>query len=193
MRKNVALAALALTGLTLTLAAIEPAAHAEEAAEGETREKAKAFSLQNLDRVKVSLDDHAGDVVLVNFWATWCAPCISELRYVNDLYNAWNDEGFVALAISIDDARSASKVKPTVKSKRWAFPVLLDTSTTVVSSYFPSKNVPYNELVSHDGYSVWSHMGYSPGDECELQTEIAKALTARNGTAPATMPLTHCP
>ena len=192
MRKNVALAAMALAGLTLTLVAVEPIAHAEESAEEGARQTAKAFTLNNLAREKVSLSDHDGDVVLVNFWATWCAPCISELRYVNDLYNAWSEEGFVALAISIDDARSSSKVKPTVKSKGWKFPVLLDTSTTVVTSYFPSKNVPYNELVSHDGYSVWSHMGYSPGDECELQDEIAKALTARNGAPPATMPLTHC-
>ncbi|HJN72327.1 MAG TPA: TlpA disulfide reductase family protein [Myxococcota bacterium] len=142
-------------------------------------DKAPDFTLRNLQNEEVTLSELEGNVVLINFWATWCAPCLVEMPYIEELYTTHKDEGFVVLAISADDARSASKVKPTVKSKGWSFPVLLDKQTTVVTQYNPQKTLPYTELLNEDLEVIWKHQGYTAGDETELQHKVEEALAAK--------------
>lgn len=175
MRKLATALVLAASGVALFASA--PAVDAAD-------NKAADFTLRDIQNQEVSLKDQEGKVTLVSFWATWCAPCIAELHHVQKLYAEYEDEGFQVLAVSIDDARSASKVKPTVKSKGWGFPVLLDKQTTVVNQYYPSKAIPYSELISPTGESIWKHASYTAGDECELAHKVIEALTALNGKAP---------
>jgi len=140
-------------------------------------QQAPDFTLRNLENKEVTLSDLKGKVVLVNFWATWCGPCQVEMPHLQRLQDEHGKDGFVVLAISVDEARTASRVKPHIKSKGFKFEVLLDTSTEVVSQYNPQKTLPYSVLLDRSGSIKWRHSGYSPGDEVELGKQVRKLLT----------------
>ncbi|MCB9745479.1 MAG: TlpA family protein disulfide reductase [Alphaproteobacteria bacterium] len=178
--KRLALGLLAagLIGLTLSTS---PVAQAEEptgepAAEGATFAN---FSLPNLENVNVSLTDFANQVVMLSFWATWCGPCQVEMPHLERIHKAYKDDGFVLLAISADDARSASRVKPLIKSKGYTFTVLLDKQTTLTKRVNPTKTLPYTVLLDHNHKVIWQHQGYTPGDEEETEAKVKAAVDAR--------------
>lgn len=102
------------------------------------------------------------DVVIVSFWATWCKPCQAELDALAEIEDMWADQIRV-VAISTDDARSASKVKSTVKAKMWPYEVYTDENSTLAKSLNIS-SIPFVMIVA-DGKTVYSHAGYTPGSE----------------------------
>ncbi|MFZ5482129.1 MAG: TlpA family protein disulfide reductase [Myxococcota bacterium] len=134
------------------------------------------FQLRDVNNVQRSLAEHKGKVVLVNFWATWCQPCMVEMPHLEAMYKELGPRGFVVIGISADAARDASKVKPLVVQKGLTYPVLLDPQTTVVSVYNPAKTMPFNVLVDRAGTIVSQHAGYNPGDEVKLKEEVLKLL-----------------
>lgn len=111
------------------------------------------------------------DVVIVSFWATWCKPCQNELDALAEIEDTWADKIRI-VAISIDDARSASKVKSTVKAKMWPYEVYTDENSTLAKSLNIS-SIPFVMIVA-DGKTVYSHTGYTPGSERLL---VDKALS----------------
>jgi peroxiredoxin len=136
------------------------------------------FALRDTANQEVRLSDYQGKVVLVNFWATWCAPCQVEMPHLDAFYKKYGKDGLVVLAISTDDARSASRVKPLVRSKGYTFTVLLDKETEVVAQYNPRKELPYTVIIDRQGNIVFRHSGYTAGDEIKLEAEIMKLLKA---------------
>lgn len=145
---------------------------------------ATAFTLPDVDGKKFDLKPHLGkDVVVVNFFATWCTPCQAELPALQQLQEKYADKGLTIAVISIDDPKSVSGVKPLVKEHHWTFPVLLDTDTKVASTYNPKKTVPFTSVIDKNGNVVSEHMGYKPGDEKSLEDELVKLL---GPAAPAT-------
>lgn len=102
------------------------------------------------------------DVVIVSFWATWCKPCQNELDALAEIEDIWADKLRV-VAISIDDARSASKVRSTVKAKMWPYEVYTDENSSLAKSLNIS-SIPFVMIVA-DGKTVYSHTGYTPGSE----------------------------
>lgn len=139
-------------------------------------EAAPDFSLRDINGQQVSLSDYEGKVVLINFWATWCQPCQVEMPYLQKMHTDFADKGFVVLSISIDEARSASQVKPLVKRGGFTFPVLLDKDTSVVSVYNPSKILPYTAVLDREHKIQGVHQGYNPGDEVGLRAEVEALL-----------------
>ena len=135
-------------------------------------EAAPDFSLRDINGKEVSLSSHKGKVVLVNFWATWCGPCKLEMPHLDKMDRELESKGFEVIAISTDDARAASKVKPLVKRGGYGFTVLLDKDTTVVSQYNPAKTLPYNVLIDRAGNIHKVYQGYNPGDEVELRRDV---------------------
>ena len=91
------------------------------------------FQLQNLDGQTVSLGNLQGKPVLINFWATWCPPCRSEMPYIQEIYDEWSDKELVVLAINIGE--SSSKVEEFMQSYNLSFAVLLDTRQDVAQRY----------------------------------------------------------
>ena len=136
------------------------------------------FTLRDIDGQSVSLSSLRGEVVLINFWATWCGPCQVEMPHLERMYKDLHDQGFTVLSISADDARTASQVKPLVKRNGYTYPVLLDKETAVVSQYNPGKTLPYSVLVDRDGRVAQVHQGFSPGDEVKMRSEIEALLGA---------------
>lgn len=119
---------------------------------------------------KISEDN---DLYVVSLWATWCVPCKNELDAINEVYVDWQDETNVKVfAISVDDSRTVSRVKPMINGKAWDFTILLDTNNDLKRELGAS-TVPLTIIVK-DGKIVYRHSGYTPGAEDELFEEIKK-------------------
>ena len=140
--------------------------------------RASDFTLQDLGGRSVSLQTHLQrhDVVVLDFWATWCRPCLVELPFMQELYEQHREEGFVVLAISMDGPESESQVRPTARRYGWTFPVLLDRDTRVVGLYNPRRAAPLSVLIGRDGRVVWSHEGFVAGDRDEVRSRVERAL-----------------
>ena len=110
--------------------------------------------------------------LVLSFWATWCLPCLEELRTINEKLQDWKSEkDFTFVAFSIDDPRTVNKVKTMVNGKNWEFDqVLLDPAQSV-KRQLNVNNVP-TTLVYFKGKLVYSHVGFAPGDEDELFEKI---------------------
>jgi len=91
------------------------------------------FQLYNLEGQTVSLSDLRGKPMLINFWATRCPACVSEMPYIQAVYDEWSDKGLVVLAISIGE--SHSQVENFMESQGLSLPVLLDTKQDIAQKY----------------------------------------------------------
>ena len=110
--------------------------------------------------------------MIISFWATWCKPCKAELNTIAEEYEDWVDEtGVKLIAVSIDDARSSSRVEPYVNAQGWEYLVLMDPNSDLRRA-MGVNNVPHTFLVNGEGKIVWDHNNYSPGDEEELYEKL---------------------
>ena len=140
------------------------------------QEKIPAVTIKTLDGKQFNTDSllNLHKPIIISFWATWCVPCMKELDAINENYEDWKDESdFEVIAISIDDARSSSRVAPLVNTKGWEFPTYLDPNQ-VFKRAMNVINVPHVFLVDKDGKIVWQHTSYTDGSEFELFEKIKK-------------------
>jgi thiol-disulfide isomerase/thioredoxin len=113
-----------------------------------------------------------GKPMVINFWATWCAPCKRELNAIAEVYDDWQEKtGVKLIAISIDDSRSLARVLPLVNGSNWDYEVYIDANQDFKRA-LGVNNVPHTFLVDGSGNVVWQHNNYSPGDEDELFKKI---------------------
>lgn len=126
------------------------------------------IQLNDIDGKSVSIQELSKDKVIVySFWATWCVPCINELDAIAEEYEDLQDDfEFELVAISIDDARTKSRVKPMINGKGWEYDILLDSNQKLKRA-LNIANVPYVIIVKN-GKIVYTHSGYTPGSEQEL-------------------------
>jgi peroxiredoxin len=120
---------------------------------------APPFSLPTLDGKTMTLADYRGKVVLLNFWASWCAPCREEMPSMQKLYEHFADRDFVMLTVSLDEERAA--VDSFIRELGLTFPVALDPKNDVGSRYGLT-GVPETFLIGKTG--VVLHHVVGPGD-----------------------------
>lgn len=130
--------------------------------------RARDFALETLDGTQVSLKDHEGKVVLINFWATWCAPCKAEIPDIQAAYDRYRDEGFVVLGVSVEEPREV--VKPFVDALGVTYPVLLDEKGQVMKTY-RALGLPMSTIVDPEGVIQVRHIGYMTAAQLDSYLE----------------------
>lgn len=138
--------------------------------------KLPSIDIKTLDGKTFNTSEIKNDgPVFLSFWATWCKPCIKELKAINENYIDWQDEiGLKVIAVSIDDARSSSRVAPLVNGRfAWDFDVFLDVNGDFKRA-MNVINVPHSFILDKNGKVVWQHTSYSPGDEDEIYEILKK-------------------
>jgi peroxiredoxin len=110
--------------------------------------RAEDFSLNTPGSGKFRLFDHHGQVVLINFWATWCPPCLEEMPAMERLYRQHRDGGFTLVAVSVD--ADSKLVAPFVTARKFSFPVALDPSMNMANTY-GVRALPSSFIVARDG------------------------------------------
>jgi peroxiredoxin len=109
-----------------------------------------------------------GKPVIISFWATWCKPCLRELKAIHEVYADWQDEtGVKMIIVSIDQAQDANKVKPLVDGNGWEYEVLLDPNSDFKRA-MNVQNVPHVFVLDGKGKIVYNHAGYVDGGEEDI-------------------------
>ena len=136
-------------------------------------QEAPDFVLKSATGENLRLSENRGDVVLINFWATWCGPCRQEMPLLNDLYGRYQRVGFNLLGVNIDD--DSRRAMQMVQELGVNFPVLFDESKEV-SQLYEVEAMPVTVLVDREGRVRHVHHGYKPGYEEKYLTEIRSLL-----------------
>lgn len=142
-----------------------------------SQKKAPNFVLEDINGNKVELKTLAGKgPVLISFWATWCKPCIEEMAEYNKIYSDLKNKGLTILAVSIDDSKTQTRVKPWVKSKGYGFDFLLDKNSETANKFKVDNRVPFNVLLDKKLNVAFTHEGYVKGDETQMRKKIEELL-----------------
>lgn len=129
------------------------------------------FSIGSLDGDNIALADYEGDVIIMNFWATWCPPCRAEMPGLNRFYEAHQDEGLVILAINEEEA--VETVRPFIQANNFTFPVLLDLQGRVAQQY-STRSFPTTFIIDRQG--VIQHVQTGEISERELEAIVLPLL-----------------
>lgn len=169
-----------LAGICLMVAAfVSPVLAA-----GPLRESRPAprFEVRSVEGKPVSLDALLKQgPVLIDFWATWCKPCVTSLPAVERLYQQHRAAGLTVVAVSIDGPRNFAKVRPFARSLGLTFPVVLDEDGSLARRYDVT-SVPTSILVAPDRRIVHVQIGYTAGQEALLERAILELLPSAAAT-----------
>ena len=143
------------------------------ASSGLTGQQAPDFALKSSTGDNLRLSEFRGDVVLINFWATWCGPCRQEMPLLDELYQRYERVGFSLLGVNIDD--DSRKAMSMISDLGVNFPVLFDNSKEV-SKLYQVDAMPVTIIVDRDGTVRYVHQGYKPGYEDKYLDEIRSLL-----------------
>lgn len=133
---------------------------------------APEFTLTNLDGTNLRLTELRGQVVLINFWASWCGPCRQEMPVLDRLHQRYKDTGFTVLGINVEG--EAVPARAIAVKTGVTFPVLIDADQKI-SKLYDLKAMPSTVIIDRDGKIRFVHHGYKPGDE-EKYVEVVKSL-----------------
>lgn len=137
-------------------------------------EHMKPFSLPSLDgKGTISSKDYKGKVMIVDFWASWCAPCKASFAAYNDLLKQYGDKGLVIIGVNIDNDKE--KAMEFLAENPASFHIAADPTKKVAAEYnLPTMPTAY--IIGRSGDILYTHAGYHEGDLAGMEKEVADAL-----------------
>ena len=134
------------------------------------------FRLRDLDNQWKEYEDLKGDrLTAIDFWATWCQPCIRSIPILNELSEEFIDKGVRFIGVRIDGPRNQSKIKPFIQSIGVTYPILRDVNSELMSELSVTA-VPTLMLLDAEGEIIYFHEGFRPGDEETIRKHIENHL-----------------
>ena len=155
-------------GLALAAAFVLPAFAASSSG------PAPAFQLSGRNGKAIDLSQYKGQVVMINFWATWCKPCRDEMPLLEDIYKKYKPMGFTLVGVNVEPDSKAAEAW-LAKQKPVSFPIAFDTDSKV-SKMYKVAVMPSTVFVDRKGNIRIMHKGYKPGDENIYLTQIRSML-----------------
>ena len=135
--------------------------------------QAPDFALKSMAGENLRLSEYRGEVVMINFWATWCGPCRQEMPILDEIYQRYQKIGFALLGVNIDDDRR--RAEEMAETLGISFPVLFDHAKEV-SRMYNVDAMPVTYLIDREGTVRHVHFGYKPGFEHAYVEELRSLL-----------------
>jgi cytochrome c biogenesis protein CcmG/thiol:disulfide interchange protein DsbE len=133
------------------------------------------FTLSDIHGNTIRLSDLTGKVVMLEFWATWCGPCIDSVPEMNALYEEYRSRGFIVLGISMDKGKDMqTRLGSFAKEHSITYPILHDSGD--VNGLYGVNSIPSTFLIDKKGNMVSKHVGFSPSLKEILSKEIEALL-----------------
>lgn len=131
------------------------------------------FTLKSNSGTNLRLSEHRGEVILLNFWASWCGPCRQEMPHLDALQKKYEPLGVNVIGVSVD--KEPEKANQLLREIPVTFPVLYDTESLVSAAYNVAA-MPTTVLIDRDGNMRYLHKGYKPGYEQQYEEQIKKLI-----------------
>lgn len=136
--------------------------------------EAPDFTLKSNSGENVRLAEQKGEVVMLNFWASWCAPCREEMPHLNALNETYEDLGFKLLGVNVDEnTKDASRA---IEKLKVQFPVLFDSENSV-ADLFKVDAMPTTIIIDRNGEIRHLHRGYKKGYELDYQEQVGALVS----------------
>lgn len=135
--------------------------------------QAPDFTLKSNSGENLRLAEQRGEVVMLNFWASWCGPCREEMPHLNKLNEEYKDLGFKLLGINVDEKRKDAD--RAIDRLKVAFPVLFDSDNSV-AELFKVDSMPTTIIIDRDGNVQHLHRGYKKGYEDDYKEQVSSLV-----------------
>ena len=133
------------------------------------------FALRSLTGENLRLSEHLGEVIVLNFWATWCGPCRQEMPLLDEMYGKYRRAGFVLLSVNIDDDKERERAVEMARTLKVSYPVLLDARKEVSKAYEVDA-MPMTILIDREGVVRFVTEGYKSGYEKRYTEKLRELL-----------------
>lgn len=143
------------------------------AAMAEVSGTAPDFTLKSRSGDNLRLEDLRGEVIMLNFWASWCGPCRQEMPHMDAIEKEFRDYGFRVLAVNVDQHRDDAE--QFLESVPVDFAILWDHNSTV-SERYDVQAMPTTVMIDRDGKARYIHHGYQPGYEDDYREQIRELI-----------------
>jgi peroxiredoxin len=133
------------------------------------------FALRSWEGANMRLSEHSGEVVLINFWATWCGPCRQEMPLLDEIYGKYRRAGLVLFSVNLDEESNLDAAREMAKTLRVSYPVLFDARKEVSRAYQAS-TMPLTVLIDREGVVRYISEGYKVGYETRYTEKLRELL-----------------
>ncbi|MGA7121069.1 MAG: TlpA disulfide reductase family protein [Polyangiaceae bacterium] len=148
-----------------------------------TGTRAPDFTARDTDGNTFRLSDHLGkQVVLLDFWSTYCEPCKAEFPHLRAMYDRDKARGLLVVGVAMDGPETLADVPAFVKRFDVNFPVVVDDDSRIASLYNPKKSMPLSVIIDRAGRIAVVREGYNPGDERQVASDVTAALSSGGST-----------
>jgi|SRR5688500_5702898 peroxiredoxin len=144
-------------------------------ADGLVGQPAPDFALRSWKGENVRLSEHLGEVVLINFWTTWCGPCRQEMPLLDDIYGKYRRAGLVLFSVNLDEEGNLDAAREMATTLRISYPVLFDARKDV-SRAFQASTMPLTVLIDREGVVRYVSEGYKVGYEVRYTDKLRELL-----------------